>query len=321
MPKLTLLDVAKLNGTDKVVGLIEENLTYAPELTIFPARSIRGTSFYTVKRTGFPSVSFRGANAGVAATKSSFAKQLTECFILAGLVQIDKAVGMAHEDGEGALEMIEASGVMKQSLITLGSQIWYGVSADASGFPGIKALVPKTQTAGDGTSANMVNAAGTTATTASSVYGVKFGAQDVQIVTGNGASFDLSPFRDQQIPDPADSTKYLAGRVADLTAWVGLSVQNVNCIGRILNLTEDSGKGLTDSLLADLFAKYPVGYKPDALFMSRRSRKQLQKSRTVTLFGQGTNRPNQGIVAPLPTEYEGVPIIVTDSILDTDAIE
>lgn len=319
MAKLNLLDVAKLNGNDKIVGLIEENLTYAPELQIFPARTIAGTSFYTVKRTGFPSVSFRGANAGVTPSKSTFAKQLTECFILGGAVEFDRMVGEAHEDGLGAYEMIEASGVMKAAMIKLGAQIWYGTTNDAAGFPGIKALTPKT--AVDGSSTIVVNATGSTATTASSVYAVKFGTQDVQIVTGRNSTFELTPFRDQQIPDPADSTKRLPGRVADLGAWVGLSLQNVNCVGRILNLTEDSGKGLTDLLLADLMAKFPVGYKPDAFFMSRRSRKQLQKSRTVTLFGQGSGRPSQPNIAPIPTEYEGVQIIATDSILDTDAIE
>jgi len=69
-----------------------------------------------------------------------------------------------------------------------------------------------------------------------------------------------------------------------------------------------------------LLAKFPVGVKPTHLFMSRRSRQQLQIARTVTLQGQGTNRPNQAAIAPLPTEYDGVPIIATDSILNTEAL-
>jgi hypothetical protein len=54
--------------------------------------------------------------------------------------------------------------------------------------------------------------------------------------------------------------------------------------------------------------------------MSRRSRQQLQISRTVTLQGSGTSRPNQATVAPIPTEYDGVPIIATDSILNTETL-
>ena len=52
MAVITLLDIAKLNGNDAVVGLIEENQTYAPELSVFPARTIKGTQYQTGIRTG-----------------------------------------------------------------------------------------------------------------------------------------------------------------------------------------------------------------------------------------------------------------------------
>jgi len=100
-----------------------------------------------------------------------------------------------------------------------------------------------------------------------------------------------------------------------------MQIGSQDVVRRILNLTAENNKTLTDQLLADAMSTFPVGYSPDAIFMSRRSRAQLQKSRTVTLFGQGTTRANQPLVAPIPTEYEGIPIIVTDSILNTDAIE
>lgn len=310
----TLLDIAKLNSTDKVVGLIEESLPAAPELQLFPARSIRGTSYYTVKRTGRPSVSFRAANEGVAASKSSFAKQLIEMYILAAAVEIDLAVAQAFEDGPGAYEMIEATGVMKQALVEVANQIWYGVSTDAKGFPGCKAATPYG-------GAMTVNSGGTDAAVQSSVYAVKFGVQDITLITGNNTTFSLSPFRDQQLTD-SNSNKY-AGRVADLTAWVGLQIGNANCVARLANVGADTETNdtLTDAKLAQLVDKFPVGMKPDAFFMSRRSRSQLQRSRTVTLMGQGSARPSQATIAPTPTEYDGIPIHATDSILNTDVVE
>lgn len=316
MAKATLLDIAKLNGNDKLVGLIEENLTSAPELNIFPMRTIKGTTYTTSVRTGFPSVGFRAANAGHTPGKSTWDKRQVQCFIFGGVIHVDKAVAAAHEDGAAAFEMMEASGVAKNAMIKLGSQIWYGVTSDAQGFPGIKSLVAKGSTIS-------VDATGTTATTASSVYAVKFGIQDVSLVAGQNGTMTLSDFADQQIEDPNNAGAFIPSRVADLTAWTGLQVGNSNCVGRILNLTEDNGKGLTDALLADLISKFPVGYVPDALFMSRRSRKQLQKARTVVLNGGASGKPSGGAatVAPTPTEYEGIPIIATDSILDTDAIE
>ena len=315
MPNLNLLDIAKLNNTDKVVGLIEESVLFTPELELFPARSVRGTSFMTVKRTGMPTAGFRAANAGIAASKSTFAKQLVECFILSSNVNVDKAVAQAYEDGAAALEMIEAAGVMKAAMRTVGSQIWYGTSADASGFGGIKTFTPKSD------ATMCLSSGGSDAGVQSSVFAVKFGPQDAQLILGNEASFDLSPFRDENFLDANNLP--VPGRVANLTAWVGLALNNVNCVKRLCNVGADTETGdtLTDAKLADLLDLFPSGYTPDAILMSRRSRKQLQKSRTVTLMGQGTAKPNQQNIAPLPTEYEGVKIIATDSIVNTEAVE
>lgn len=318
MASLSLLDIAKLNGNDKVVGLIEENVKFAPEVSLFPMRTIKGTSYRTGVRTGLPTTGFRSANDGQAPSKSSFVQRIIECFIFGGNVQVDVAVANAHEDGAAAAQAIEASGVMKSALINLGKQIWYGVSQDAKGFPGLKAALPvSTNTAaGD---ALTVNATGTTADTASSVYAVKFGEQDAMLIGGMGTSFELGEFYKQMVAGPTANTSFEA-YVAALTSWIGLQVGNENCARRIYNLTADSGKGLTDLLLADLIATFPVGYVPDAIFMSRRSRTQLQKSRTVVLQGSSKSRPDQPALAPVPTEYDGIPIIATDSILNTDAI-
>lgn len=314
MANLNLLDIAQMNATDKVVGLIEENLSYAPELQIIPARTVRGTNFYTMKRTGLPTAAFRNANEGVTPSKSTIVKQLVECYILGSAVQVDKAVAQAYEDGAGALEMIEASGVMEAAMRTIGKQVFYGVSNDAKGFGGLKTFTPTT-------SAMCVNSGGSTSSVQSSVYAVKFGPQNVQLILGNDASFQLTPFRDESFLD--SNGKVVPGRVADLTAWTGLAINNANCVARLANVGADAETGdtLTDAKIADLLHVFPSGVRPDAIFMSRRSRKQLQKSRTVTLFGQGNNRPSQELHAPMPTEYEGIPIIATDSILDTDAVE
>jgi hypothetical protein len=94
--------------------------------------------------------------------------------------------------------------------------------------------------------------------------------------------------------------------------WAGLQITNYKAIGRICNLTADSGKGLTDDLIADLLEQFPIGGKPDALFMSQRSQRQLQDSRTAT---NPTGNP-----APFPNEAFGVPIEPTDSIINTEAL-
>jgi len=315
MASATLLDIAKLTGNDKLVGLIEENQKAAPEVMRFPMRTITGLSFKTGFRTTLPTTGFRAANGGQTPSKSGFAQKLVECFIFGGIIEIDKAVALAHEDGPAAYEMIESSGVAESALRELGSQIWYGTSNEALGFPGAKAFTPFGGTTAVTGDALTVDATGSTSSTASSVYAVKFGPKYTELVGGRGSALALSPFMDQLLTD-ADGKKY-AGRVADLTGWIGLSIQSEHSIRRICNLTAQTDKGLTDARLAALLATFPVGVIPDAIFASRRSVTQLQTARTLLNYGKN----DQAKIADYPTNYMGIPIIPTDSILDTDAIE
>lgn len=315
MANLTLLDIAKRSGNDAVTGLIEEVLTSAPEARIFPMRTISGTSYQTLKRTGLPTTGFRTANAGIAASKSTYTNELVQTYLFGGTITCDVAVANAAEDGPDAVKADEASGVMKSALIELGKQIWYGVSEDSLGFPGLKAFTAAGST-------YTLDATGTTGSTASSVYAVKFGNQGVQLVAGRGNAFSLGDWFEQLVLD-GNNLPYRA-YCNTLEGWIGMATASSYCVGRIYNLTADSGKGLTDALLNTLEAKFPVGVVPDAYFMSRRSRSQLQNSRTATaVYAMGMRRQSDGtdIVAPLPTaSASGIPIYATDSILNTDAI-
>lgn len=318
MANLTMLDIAKLSGNDAVVGLIEENLKYSPEAQYFPFRTIRGTSYKAAFRTGLPTTGFRAANEGQTPSKSEFRQALIEAFIFGGQIEVDKAIALAHEGGVDELLAIESSGVMQSALRNLGSQIWYGTVKDGKGFPGLKAFTPKGGKTLNGDDL-FVDATGAAASTASSVYAVKLGNQDVTLIGGNNTAWQLDDFQIQQVT--AQNGGKFTAYVAGLTSWIGLQCVNENSVRRIGNLTAESGKGLTDALLYKLLETFPVGVVPDAIFMSRRSRTQLQNSRQVVLQGQGVVRPDQPAIAPLPTSFEGIPIIVTDSILNNDAIE
>lgn len=311
MAQTTLLDIAKLNGNDAIVGLIEENLAAAPEFSVIPARTIRGTSYTTGIRTAYPSVGFRAANEGQDASKSTFIKKLIECYILGGIIKVDKAVAMAYEDGAAAWQAIEANGFMRQAMIELGSQFYYGTAVDDKGFPGLQSLVD---------SSLVVDAGGTTDSTASSVYAVATGSQGVQFVVGNGGDMTLSDWREETLLD--SNSKEYGGLVADMAVWVGLQCVNKNAVGRLKDATADSGKGVTDAKIAELLSKFPVGNMPNILLMNRRSAYQLQVSRSVTIQAFGSQKPggNLQIVGPMPIESNGVPIVVTDSIVSTEAL-
>lgn len=312
MAKISLLDLTKANGHDRSVGLIESVTTVAPELAIIPGRVISGTSYKTLDRNALPATGFTHANQGIAAGKSGFAVKTVQCYIFRGAVNADKAIADAWDGGRGSYQALEASGVARSAGIEIGKQIWYGTSEDTKGFPGAQALV---------TSAQTYDATGSTADTGSSVYGLKLGPQYVQMIYGGNQTLALAPFREQSVFD-IDGGQY-AAYVSELTSWIGLQAVHPCAIGRIKNLTAQTGKGLTDAVIANWLATFPVGFAPDVLFMNRRSRLQLQLSRSVVLNGDGkagTVGSAMGLTAPLPTEAFGIPIVVTDNILSTEAI-
>jgi len=183
----TLLDIAKSRGSDGLVGLVEEVLPALTELRLAPARGIRGINYKQNVRTGLPAGSFRNANEGVTATKSTFEERLFQCFIANALWQCDKAVADAHEDGAPAYIAAEGVGLTAGQLAHVCKQFYYGTSNDAKGFPGLLAMY---------NTAMSVDAGGTTADTASSVWAVKWGPMGVQLLLGNDAQLTLSDVKE-----------------------------------------------------------------------------------------------------------------------------
>jgi hypothetical protein len=85
-------------------------------------------------------------------------------------------------------------------------------------------------------------------------------------------------------------------------------------IGRICNLNaSDSGAQLDDDKISDLLSAFPSGMAPDFLVMNRDRLKELQQSRTAT-------NPT-GAPSPFPSSAFGVPIIVTEALVNTEAVE
>jgi hypothetical protein len=306
MPNPTLMDIAVANGSDPVVGLIEESIKAHPEMQRAYARTIKGINYKTLVRTELPTVAFRNVNEGSATVKSRYENRLVECFTLNPIWNADQAAADAYEDGAPAFIAMEGVGMVEAAIRTLCKQFYYGNAAtglgDAKGNPGLIDAYDATNF--------VVDATGTTASTGSSVWAVRFGLQDVCMVWGNKGDLALSDVVTQQILDGSNNP-YMA-YIQSLLARPGLQVGKIQSVGRIKKLTADSGKGLTDSLISQLIEKFPVGHKPDVLFMSRRSHGQLQRSRTAT---NPTGQP-----APFPTEAFGIPIEVTDSILDTEPL-
>jgi len=168
----------------------------------------------------------------------------------------------------------------------------------------------------------VVDAGGTTASTGSSVWLIKTDTKNVQWVWGADGALELSDVTTQRVPDPNNAAKYLTMYLQEILAYPGLQVGSIRGVCRIKKLTADSGKGLTDAWLAQAIALFQAGIRPDLILMSRRSRSQLQQSRTVVLQGGGAGnaKGDSMALAPTPTSYEGIPIEATDAILNTESL-
>ena len=309
---ITLLTIAQMNNTDDVTGLIEESIQAHPEIRLGSARTIRGTHYKTLIRTNIPIGGFRDANEGNPSLKNTYANKLVETFIVDSSVEMDKAVADAHEDGWQVVMALEAEGVMEGQMRGLTSQMYYGRSTDVAtstalnplkGFPGLVDLVD---------SDLVEDAGGTTASTASSTWAVRWGAKHLQWVFGLNGEINSDDVRVVRVTDNSGNP-YDAYRKPMLT-YIGLQMVNKNSIARIKNITEDSGKTMTDDLVAQMLTRFPVGHKPDQLFMTKRSLEQLRKSRT-SITQNATGQPT-----PTPTESHGIPIEETDSIVNTEEL-
>jgi hypothetical protein len=298
----TLLDIAKL---DAGIGypLIEEAVKLAPELMVVPADTIIGTTMELTVRSGLPSVRFRNANEGVPRSKSTYETRTFQTHILDHQVAVDEQIVHGARD-KGRLLENHASGAMEAAMQYIGSQFYYGTGNDTKGFPGLLA-----QCKSD--AAHTVDAAGATSKT--SVWFLRLGRECVEFLFGNGQTIRLNDTWDLETVYDDNGNPYKA-----YTNWmkgrVGMRLANKNCAVRIKNLEEagTNKKTLNDSLLYSAYEKFTeFGFEPTHIFMNGRSREQLRNSRTAT--------NSNGTPAPLPTEWEGIPIIRTASIANDEA--
>lgn len=319
---ISLLDITARSGSDPAIGLLEETTTFSPELQVLMGRPISGTTYMATKRT-LPTVAFRSANDGSDTIKSAYSQLLSQCFIIDGQMQADKAVVDAEaksgvNQSVGDILFDEAQGVLVASGITIGSQTWYGTTADAKGFAGILSLTNALSTAvGPTAPAPVISAGGTSANVQTSAYLVWNHIKGVHYVWGNNQGFQMSDWRIQQVL--GQNSKPLTAWVNNLQGWIGLAVNHSKSVARIANCEHVDAKRLTDAKGAELLQYVPLSIQQSGglrWFMNQSAAFQLQYSRSTV-----TNNDSEPIkFAPFPTELQGIPITVTNSITSTEAV-
>lgn len=297
----TTADVLKF-GDAMDADLASNVLDDAPLIAALPARDVKGNVYKYRRKISNPTVGFRDENDGRENSTGEYESVTTNLAILDASFTLDVAVASADERGTEAALAEEGVDHLRAQFFGAEQQILYG--SDTKGFEGLADLLNLTA------NPMVISATGTSANAASSVWAIVEGPSDVQVLWGEGGVIDIGDPIIQRIA--GQTTGHLPAWFTPITGWGGLKIGSKYSAARLCNLTEQAGKGLTDALLGKLHALFPASRKPTKYVMSGRSQEQLRADRTAT-------NPT-GKEAPLPEEFLGVPIIVTDSVSDAEAI-
>ncbi|TWT63190.1 major capsid protein [Rubinisphaera italica] len=264
-----------------------------------------GTLHKYTKENGAPVVGFRAPNTGRDISKSTDELVTIELKILSANTRCDQAIANSYKKGgPEAYVGKEARRHLKQAFFMAEQQSIYGTGNDADGFTGlIDNDIVKFKD-----SDMVVDAGGDTVNGTSSVWFFVTNDEetDVTAIAGQDGKIDIGETVTIEGYD-ADG-KGLPMYYTPIEGWMGLQVGSIHSVGRICNI--DFDHPLTDELLSKLLEKFPK--MPAFGAFSRTTRGQLQRSRT-------TYSPT-GMPAPLPQEYEGVPLIVAESLKNTEAV-
>ena len=299
-------DALDLSGTE-----ISNILNRAPLVNRLPfVESSNGTTHKYITHTADPVVGFRAPLAGRDLDSSVDTPVTSNLFILDWSWASDKAIADAWRKGRQDYVSREGARHINAAAFKLEQQVLYGTSAlgDSAGFAGLANLSQL-----DGLSDSMVvNAGGTTADTASSVFLLKLGDDQgiAGVYKGDGPAIELGETIVQDFQDASD--RHFPAYYTPASTWFGLQLGANYSVSRIANLTADAGAGLTDDRIYEAIEKHPAGHTPDVMVMSRRSREQLRKSRTST---NATGAP-----APTPEEVAGIPILVSEAVSNAEAL-
>lgn len=353
-----LLEIAQVRQIPFTEGIIEAVQTAVPALTSIDTRVSASTKFKALARTGLPTKSgFKDYNEGFSPSNAVFTLREFEAKMAGGLVQVED-ITAARWDAEKEVNspsyfQLQVNAMMEVEMLNIEACLFYGTAHDAKAFPGLKQLTPFISTnvlelneepVDSDYTRTVIDAGGSTSATASSVYAIVEGPLDCQMVICGvpaGSEFFAmeEPIKQMIAPDSSQPTKLLQHTLTQIHGHFGLSVSGMNqspnnvvptqySVRRIANLTAQNGCTLTDSMLELLADSFPSGKRPTKFVMSHRSGRQLATSRTPTgaptlfLGGPGTARNNSGVMSTeRPREWNGIPIIYSPAIKNTDAIE
>ncbi|QDV23581.1 major capsid protein [Aureliella helgolandensis] len=302
---MTLADIALLNDVSVEDYGATDIFLDAPVLRILPAQTAsHGTDHKYLKHVTAPTVGFRAPNAGRDHSKTGRVWVTETLKILDATFHLDAMIAKSNPKGEAFVMAMEAMMHLRAAMKAAERQIFYGTAQDAGGFLGLADNVGLNKIDDD----MVLTAGGTSTGVFGDVWMIRATSDfaNCAVILGNSGNIAIEPWERQLVSD--GDGKQFPALFQEIDGWLGLQVGGAKSVARLVNLNLADGASantLTDDLLANLMELFPEEAPPTHIVMNKRARKQLMQSRTAT---NATGAP-----APLPTEYEGVPIVTTSA--------
>ena len=357
----TAAQIAQGRNVPLSMGLVQALIKSTPLLASIDFRTSESTKFISLALIALPTAgAFVNYGEGFANSDAQLELREFDCSLVGGQVRAERITArkwdQTHKETGYTWFDLQMETKMVAQGIELEKQMIKGTSYDAKGFPGLKEMTPyiaanilaTTETSAKyGFKRSVINAGGSTANTASSVYAIIEdpinGVQGVIGSDGQAAAGELFALTEMmasnEAPDATNApTKKLIHDVQQFWGHIGLSLcgfnQSPNSVvptqfgcRRIANLTGQVGYGLTDALMSMLNRSFGPTARPTKFIMGTRSGQQLAASRQATsvnvMLGAGPAITQTfNTYPPPPDDWNGTPIIYADNAIDEiEAIE
>lgn len=307
---ITLANMVTVNDVSVADLGVSDIFNDAPVISQLAADvASHGTDHKYLKESGAPTVGFRAANAGRPHSKSADTLVTVGLKILDASHHQDCKLADSYPRGGATSWMArESRRHLRAAMQMAEKQIFYGTGNAASGFVGLA----------DNAGLNaiddtmVINADDDDDAAAWSDCWLIRSPSDhtgFEVIVGQDGNIELREFFRQFIAD--SNGDLFPAYFQQIDGWLGAKVGGAKSVARICNISmrQAATSGiLTDDLLDDAFELFPESAPPTHIIMNKRGRKQLRQSRTATRA--------DGQKAPMPTEWEGIPIITTESIIN-----
>lgn len=313
---------------EKAGRMVDEVITSAPLLQYLDSRTTKMNTIegWRAKKIGL--FGPRPYGFGAKSISSNYERYTASLYRYDGKLEAENALLEDQANSGipfGEFFAREGSNVLRGGVVLLDKILFYGSDLMDYVSPGITQLIapymtvsanPAYQnfTESDYSSTTYKNAVKDTSGT--SVYFIVKINKGLEVVWGNNEGIRRGQLKDAEIEAPAvDGTPgSFEGKRQHFTAKMGLMNNDLYCIGRLKNVTKDTG--LSDAMIQDAIAQIFNGFnfKPTAIFMNDFAVTWLRKSRHTNQDYVAGVSPNT-IYAKQPTEVDNIPIIVDNNIL------